>query len=49
MRRCFQCTRCFEGNNEERDYNAHLRSQEHRDNQEKKLEVEEQALVDKYT
>ncbi len=48
MRRCFQCTRHFEGNSEERDYNAHLSSQEHKDNRNKKLDVEEQSLIDKY-
>lgn len=48
MRRCFQCSRHFEGNGEERDYNEHLRSQEHEANRTKKLDSEEQALIDKY-
>jgi hypothetical protein len=48
MRRCFQCSRCFEGTLEERDYNAHLVSQEHKDNRNKKLSADEQALIDKY-
>ena len=48
MRRCFQCSRCFEGIVEEREYNEHLGSKEHKDNRNKKLDVVEQALVDKY-
>jgi hypothetical protein len=48
MRRCFQCSRHFEGANEEREYNEHLRSKEHEDNRTKKLDVTEQALIDKY-
>lgn len=48
MRRCFQCSCHFEGNQEEREYNEHLGSKEHKDNRTKKLDVEEQALVDKY-
>lgn len=48
MRRCFQCSRHFEGDTEERDYNQHLSSKEHEDNRNKKLSAEEQALIDKY-
>ncbi|HEX6826570.1 MAG TPA: hypothetical protein VF077_09680 [Nitrospiraceae bacterium] len=48
MRRCFQCLRHFEGNNEEREYYDHMGSKEHQDNRSKKLDPEEQALIDKY-
>jgi hypothetical protein len=48
MRRCFQCSRHFEGKEEEREYNQHLSSKEHEDNRGKPLDSEEQALIDKY-
>lgn len=48
MRRCFQCCFSSEGTKEEQQYNEHLSSKEHKDNRNKKLDVEEQSLVDKY-
>jgi hypothetical protein len=48
MRRCFKCCFHSEGSAEEQQYNEHLRSKEHEDNHGKQLDVEEQALIDKY-
>lgn len=48
MRRCFKCCFSSEGVKEEQQYNEHLRSKEHEDNRDTQLDVEEQALIDKY-
>lgn len=48
MRRCFQCVKYFEGEDEEREYNEHLRSKEHSKNRNKKLAPDEESLVNKY-
>jgi hypothetical protein len=49
MRRCFQCSRHFEGTGEEREFNEHLGSKEHEDNRDKQQDPEEEALINKYT
>ena len=42
---CVQCQRFFA---EDRDYFVHLTSQEHEDNRDKELDLEEEALLAKY-
>jgi uncharacterized C2H2 Zn-finger protein len=44
-----QCVRCQRHFEEDRDYWAHLNTQEHADNKDTKLDPEEESLLSKYS